>query len=160
MTDNNTPEGPVDPHAWDRAAEPNPVDKLVEWNRRSWEEAQEGGPTMDVTVSIKKGNLGRTPDATLALYWHVAQANPAPIGDKLAGDMVQAIGWEIIRRWLGGVKPEMYHHQADSYYWQNLRRFAKWNGETWEATPETIAEAIKSAGLDPEAVAKVLEGDL
>lgn len=140
----------------DPTPEPKTVNKLAEWNRREWASAEEGGPTLEVTLQIKRVDLGRVTDSTLATYWHVAQANPAPHGDKLAGEMVQWIGYEIVRRWLGGVSPEMYHHQARNHYWTNLSRFAKWNGESWEATPETLAEAIASAGLDIEAVAELL----
>lgn len=137
----------------DTKPEPKPVDKLAEWNRRSWEEGKTG---IDVTVTIKRGDLGRVTDATLAMYWHIAQANPAPHGDRAAGELVQAIGFEIIRRWLAAAPPELYTHQPRNHYWLNLGRFAKWNGESWEATPETLADAIVSAGLAPEDVTEAL----
>jgi hypothetical protein len=34
------------------------------------------------------------------------------------------VGWEIIRRWLKDVQPEMYHHQQQHYYWHQLSKLA------------------------------------
>jgi hypothetical protein len=79
-----------------------------------------------VTFEINDGNLRSLTDQRLALLWHVAQANPAPHGNKAAGEVVEHIGREIVRRWLAGVEPELWKHQGRSYYWQELGRFAKY----------------------------------
>lgn len=77
-----------------------------------------------ITIEIDPAEIGQYSDQRLALAWHVAQANPARHGDHAAGELAERIGWEIIRRWLGGVPPEMYAHQGNAYYWDQLRRFA------------------------------------
>lgn len=79
-----------------------------------------------ITIEIDPASLRGYTDQRLALCWHAAQANPAAHGDRAAGDLVARIGWEIVRRWLGSVPPEFHHHQPGSYYWDQLRRFAKY----------------------------------
>jgi hypothetical protein len=64
-------------------------------------------------------------DSHLATLWHVAQANPAPHGDHAAGELVERIGREIIHRWLSAAQPELWHHQGRDYYWNELRKLAK-----------------------------------
>lgn len=123
-------------------------DKMAAWHAAEQARHENGGPAIEVTVTIKRGELSRVTDSTLALYWHVAQANPAPASDKHAGEMVQEIGWEIIRRWLGGVSPEMYNHKPSSHYWSQLTRFAQWNGEEWVLRPEFAGSRDDTAGVD------------
>ena len=89
-----------------------------------------------VTIEIDPNGLRGYTDQRLALCWHVAQANPAPYSDRQAGDLTAKIGWEIIRRWLGSVAPELYHHQPGSYYWDQLRKFAKYEPGGPSGTPE------------------------
>lgn len=79
-----------------------------------------------VTFEIDDTNLTSHTDTYLATLWHVAQANPAPFGDRSAGEVVEDIGREIIRRWLKGVEPELWHHQGNRYYWEHLRHLGKW----------------------------------
>jgi hypothetical protein len=88
-----------------------------------------------ITIEID-GDLSRVTDSRLMLLWHVAQANPAPHGDKAAGRLVEKIGFEIIRRWLRGVPPELYHHQSRDYYWSWLGKFAKYEPGGPNGTPE------------------------
>jgi hypothetical protein len=72
----------------------------------------------------------------LALAWHVAQANPAPHGDKAAGELVEYIGREIIRRWLVNVPAEVWHHQGRDHYWSELTKLAKYKPGGPGGTPE------------------------
>jgi hypothetical protein len=58
------------------------------------------------------------------MLWHLAQANPAPHGDRAAGELVERIGREIIRRWLQATPPELWRHQGRDHYWQQLRQLA------------------------------------
>lgn len=78
-----------------------------------------------ITIEIDPVALRGYTDQHLALCWHVAQANPAPHGDHAAGELAERVGWEIIRRWLGTVPPELHRHQGNAYYWSQLARFAK-----------------------------------
>ena len=51
----------------------------------------------------------------------------------MPGDLAERIGREIIRRWLGGVPPELHRHQGRHYYWHELARLATFepgDGET------------------------------
>jgi len=79
-----------------------------------------------ITITIDSAMLRSYADEFLATAWHLAQANPAPHGDHAAGDLAAKLGSEIIRRWLRGVEPALWHHQGSDYYWQQLRTFAKY----------------------------------
>jgi hypothetical protein len=59
-----------------------------------------------ITVEIDDALLASYADSHLATLWHVAQANPAPHGDRHAGELAERIGREIIRRWLSASQPE------------------------------------------------------
>lgn len=120
---------------------------------------------ISVEIEIDTDRLNIVSDSRLALLWHVAQANPAPIGDYFAGDAAVKIGAEIIRRWLHSVPPEMWTHQGRSHYWKQLCQFARYEpgGEgddfhrgrwvpdaekiaAWEATQGAIQEDIPATG--------------
>jgi len=82
--------------------------------------------THAITIEIDDAKLAIYTDERLALFWHVAQANPAEHGDCMAGELVERIGREIIRRWIGGIRPELWRHQGRDHYWRELTRFAKY----------------------------------
>jgi hypothetical protein len=79
-----------------------------------------------VTIEINTDQLSALDDRTLAAHWHVAQANPAPMENQEAGELVEIIGREIIRRWLKEVPPELWHHQGNNHYWNILREHGQW----------------------------------
>jgi hypothetical protein len=79
---------------------------------------------IQITIEVDDGRLGGYEDAHLAMCWHLAQANPAPYGDRAAGELVERIGREIIRRWLQATPPELWRHQGRDHYWQQLRQLA------------------------------------
>jgi hypothetical protein len=80
---------------------------------------------VQITIAIEDDRLDRYQDAQLAMLWHVAQANPAPHGDRAAGELVERIGREIIRRWLTATPPELWRHQGRDHFWRELRRLAE-----------------------------------
>lgn len=80
-----------------------------------------------ITIEIDQDRLQQHSDEYLAAFWHVAQINPAEHGDRAAGELVERIGREIIRRWLGTVPSELWHHQGRDHYWSVLRKLGKWN---------------------------------
>jgi hypothetical protein len=84
---------------------------------------------VSITIEIDDGDLARRSDEGLALYWHVAQANPAAHGDKDAGEVAERIGREIIRRWLGGAAPALWTHQGRDHYRSELCKLGKWNAD-------------------------------
>lgn len=89
-----------------------------------------------ITIEIDTAALTTYSDTFLATAWHVAQANPADMfASEKPGKLVERVGWEIIRRWLGTVPPEMYHHQGNHYYWHQLVKFAKYQpgSPEWDA---------------------------
>lgn len=92
----------------------------------------------EVVVEIDVAQLRSYTAAHLAALWHVTQINPAPHGDRAAGDLAEKVGREIIRRWLRASEPELWHHQGRDYYWSQLRRLGKWDaaGEFVPTTPQ------------------------
>lgn len=91
---------------------------------------------MKITVEFDPDRVGSATNTELVLYWHLAQANPARHGDHDAGDAVEKVGREIIRRWLRGQEPEPWHHQGRDYYWSALTRFAKYEPGGPPESPE------------------------
>lgn len=75
----------------------------------------------EITIVIDEADLARVTDEHLAMWWHVAQANPADgFASATPGNLAETIGREIIRRWLAGVRPELWNHQGRHYYWHEL----------------------------------------
>lgn len=99
---------------------------------RSWGEPP--APT-EITIKIDRYALGGVEAEYLALYWYVAQANPAPFGDKEAGELVERIGREIIRRWLKANEPPLWHHQGRDHTSHELGRFAHFDTATQQWVP-------------------------
>lgn len=92
-----------------------------------------------ITIEIDTDSLRNLTDSALAQCWHVAQANPADdADDPEAGRLVEDIGREIIRRWLGSTGPELWEHQGSTYYWAQLAKHGSWPGpdhKTWLYEP-------------------------
>lgn len=86
-----------------------------------------------VTFDIDPDGLANFTDGHLAALWHIAQANPAAHGDREAGELAGAVGFEIIRRWLRNTAPELYAHQPGDHHWKALQQHGKWAGpdHTW-----------------------------
>ena len=80
--------------------------------------------THAITIEIDEAKLTGYTDEFLAACWHVAQHNPAAYGDAMAGDLTEHIGREIIRRWLKGIEPELWHHQGRHPAQKWLTQFA------------------------------------
>jgi len=70
-----------------------------------------------ITIQIDLDALRSYTDEHIAHLWSVAQANPAPMGDKAADEIVTAISYEIIQRWLEDHPPSLYGHQPGEYEW-------------------------------------------
>jgi hypothetical protein len=85
--------------------------------------------TTAITITIDAAQLSRYTDEHLAALWHVAQANPAPIEDRDAGEVAENIGREIIRRWLASTPPELWRHQGRHHYWHELTQLGKWDAD-------------------------------
>ena len=68
--------------------------------------------TTSITFQIEADKLPHYTDAYLAQLWHIAQANPAPVGDAEACEFAEQVGREIVRRWLATTPPELWHHQG------------------------------------------------
>jgi hypothetical protein len=96
-----------------------------------------------ITIEVDPAALSRHTDVRLAMLWHLAQANPVPHGTRSAGELVEFIGREIVRRWLARTGPELWRHQGRDYYWMHLGRFAAYEPGSdsfeagrWVARPE------------------------
>jgi hypothetical protein len=87
-----------------------------------------------ITFEIDTEALDGFTDEHIASLWHLAQANPAPLGNKDAGHLSGRIGFEIIKRWLKTAPVAMYRHQLHDHYWVTLKDHGKWVGQdngTW-----------------------------
>ncbi|MCK1626752.1 hypothetical protein IVA98_27085 [Bradyrhizobium sp. 160] len=74
-----------------------------------------------VTITIDTDDLVGKTDSYLASLWHVAQANPADtFKDEEAGQLAEAIGREIIRRFLRKTPPELWSHSGERFNWARL----------------------------------------
>lgn len=80
--------------------------------------------THAIALAIDDANLAGYTDEYLAVCWHAAQHNPAEYGDAMAGDLVEHIGREIIRRWLKDIPPELWHHQGRHHAQKWISEFA------------------------------------
>lgn len=74
----------------------------------------------DIIIPVDTHALANFTDGYLAALWHVAQANPAPIADRAAGAVAEAIGREIIRRFLATTPPLLWNHQGGHADWAQL----------------------------------------
>lgn len=68
--------------------------------------------TTTITFEVDTDSMGHVTDAHIAQLWHIAQANPAPFGDRNACEFAEAVGREIVRRWLACTPPELWTHQG------------------------------------------------
>ncbi|QRQ88490.1 hypothetical protein [Cupriavidus oxalaticus] len=84
-----------------------------------------------VTFHIDTEQLQSYNDSHLASLWHIAQANPAPLNDHGAGALAEAIGREIIRRWLRWAGAPLWDRQGNHHYWDALKAHCQWDGERW-----------------------------
>lgn len=73
-----------------------------------------------VTIEIDTDRLSDYTDTYVAQLWHIAQANPAPYGDRDASDIAAAVGTEIIHRWLKLARPELHTHKPGADNWKAL----------------------------------------
>ena len=93
-----------------------------------------------VSIDIDTDRLSNYESDHLADLWHVAQANPAPIEDKAAGDLAEAIGREIIKRWLKDNPGNLYHHQGHHHYWSTLVDNGRWIDGVWTPGKPEVTE--------------------
>lgn len=70
----------------------------------------------EVTFKIDTDKLPHYTDEHISSLWHIAQANPAPIRDRAAGELAEHIGREIIRRWLRWAGAPLWNHQGRHYH--------------------------------------------
>lgn len=92
-----------------------------------------------VTFHIDTEKLPSYHDGYLASLWHIAQANPAPHGDRHAGELAEAIGREIIKRWLQAAGVPLWEHQGGDHYHKALIEHCLWDGNAW-GLPEQAAD--------------------
>lgn len=103
----------------------------------------------EITIVIDEADLSRVTGQQLALWWHVAQANPADgFASNKPGDLAEQIGAEIIRRWLATAPVELWHHQGRHYYWHQLSKLGTWN-QDGVFVPGAPADTAATAGSGP-----------
>lgn len=73
-----------------------------------------------IHVEIDRDQLQVYTDRHLASLWHVAQANPAPMENREAGQVAELVGREIIRRFVTQAGPELWAHQGGHADWCEL----------------------------------------
>jgi hypothetical protein len=110
-----------------------------------------------ITIELDD-RLGSYQDTQLAMLWHLAQANPAPHGDRAAGELVERIGREIIGRWLKPPRPSCGVTRAATTPGSSCAswppsprapaRQAAPNGMTGSGCPAPLATGGRRAGGD------------
>lgn len=75
-----------------------------------------------VTIEIDTDALRNFTDAHLVSLWHVAQANPAPMEDRNAGQLAECIGREIVRRFIAERDPELWARQGSHAHFSEALR--------------------------------------
>ena len=104
-------------------------------NRNPWDHKHQ------ITIVIDEACLAGVTDECLAVWWHVAQANPADgFAASEPGDLAEKIGREIIRRWLADVRPELWNHQGRHYYWHELIRLRERYNDEGASVPDEAAD--------------------
>lgn len=93
-----------------------------------------------ITFNVDTDSLAGYTDEYLATLWYIAQANPAPIEDGDAGEVVEAIGREIIKRFLGNTAPPLWNHQGRHHYWCALTEHCKLVDGKW--TPRSKDDLV------------------
>jgi hypothetical protein len=63
------------------------------------------------TVELSE-RLSSFTDEYLCSCWHIAQANDADISEPEAGEFAEAVGREIIRRFVQNQGPTLWNHQG------------------------------------------------
>jgi hypothetical protein len=98
-----------------------------------------------IIFNIDTDALDNYTDQYLATLWHIGQANPAPIEDNDAGVLAEAIGREIIRRFLAATQPPLWDHQGRHHYWCALTDHCRLVDGKWapKSAQENGVEAEK-----------------
>ena len=65
-----------------------------------------------IKFEIDTDRLAGYTDEHIAELWYIAQANPAPITDRSAGQLAETIGREIIKRWMQKIPTPLWTHQG------------------------------------------------
>lgn len=88
---------------------------------------------ISITFDINPDGLRSVTDEHLHALWHIAQANPAPQGDRDACNLVGCITNEIVRRWLKTTPTEQFNHTPAAHHWSTLVQHGNWRGPggTW-----------------------------
>ena len=87
-----------------------------------------------ITINVDTDGLRNIEDSYLAALWHAAQAAPADLADRQACELVDDIGKEIVRRWLGQAPALLYERSTSMHYWHTLQQHGAWTGpgQTWQ----------------------------
>ncbi len=95
-----------------------------------------------ITFEIDSASLPGWTDEYVAALWYIAQFQPEAHGDRAAGEFAELVGREIIQRWMRGVPVPVWNIQGRHHYHQQLTRFARWNGNDWEAKPAVAEPSV------------------
>lgn len=90
-----------------------------------------------IAITIDTDTLGQLTDAYLCALWHMAQANPAPMEDRSAGQVAEYIGREIILRFLANTPPLLWERQGAHADWHALQVL---KGDFLPAAPASEAQ--------------------
>lgn len=101
-----------------------------------------------VTFHIDTKQLPHFIDSHLASLWHIAQANPAPFEDAKACELAEAIGREIIRRWLRSAGAPLWDRQGIHQYF-GVKDHVRREGDKWVPKGPLVAADV-GVGNAPE----------
>lgn len=99
----------------------------------------------EITINIDTEALRGVTEQHLACLWAAAQANSAPMDAPQAGEVAEAVGREIIRRFVAAVGLPLWNHQGRHAYAMALHKLGKW--KDGEFVPNTTQEDASCTSL-------------
>jgi hypothetical protein len=111
----------------------------------------------EITFKIDTDSIQSCTDQYVAGLWHIAQANPADqYASPVPGLLAEAIGREIIRRFLAMTSPELWRHQGCHFDWgQRHLDGDRRAGERWSQIEDELRQRKLLDKVDEDVMANL-----
>lgn len=98
-----------------------------------------------ICINVDTDSIESLEDSYLAALWHASQATSAPAASAEAGQLADQIATEIVRRWLGSVRPMLYERSLERSYWETLHQHGCWDGPGGSWKPRSGVDSTAAA---------------